>query len=61
MHEVIPKKKKKLSCEVHLISQIQMGRLMLFYELNKQFHDWLNLKQILNNSEFIPRQEQKLT
>ena len=38
-----------------------MGRLMLFYELNKQFHDWLNLKQILINSEFIPRQEQKLT
>ena len=38
-----------------------MGRLMLFYELNKQLHDWLNLKQILNNSEFIPRQEQKLT
>lgn len=46
---------------MHLISQIQMGRLMLFYELNKQLHDWLNLKQILNNSEFIPRQEQKLT
>ena len=38
-----------------------MGRLMLFYELNKQLHDWLNLKQILNNSEFTPRQEQKLT